>query len=97
MKTQQMVLTALTLTLLVSVSASAQQITGTPGSPSATVKIDGKQLPAPTPPFGGKIEFDAAKSTPYWPPRIVPPKDAPNILLIMTDDEGYGVSRVKTH
>ena len=28
----------------------------------------------------------------YWPPRIVPPKGAPNVLLIMTDDQGYGVS-----
>jgi arylsulfatase A-like enzyme len=28
----------------------------------------------------------------WWPPRVVPPKGAPNILLIMTDDQGYGVS-----
>jgi arylsulfatase A-like enzyme len=34
----------------------------------------------------------AASSKPYWPPKIVPPKGAPNILLIMTDDQGYGVS-----
>jgi hypothetical protein len=27
-----------------------------------------------------------------WPPRVVPPKGAPNILLIMTDDTGFGVS-----
>ncbi len=31
-------------------------------------------------------------STPWWPPTTVPPKGAPNILLIMTDDAGYGVS-----
>jgi len=36
--------------------------------------------------------LDAASSKPYWPPKIVPPKGAPNILLIMTDDQGYGVS-----
>jgi hypothetical protein len=29
-----------------------------------------------------------ATSKPYWPPKIVPPKGAPNILLIMTDDQG---------
>ena len=28
-------------------TADAQQITGVPGSPSATVTIDGKQLPPP--------------------------------------------------
>ena len=26
-------------------------------------------------------------STPWWPPRVVPPKGAPNVLLIMTDDQ----------
>jgi arylsulfatase len=38
------------------------------------------------------IKESAKDSTPWWPPRIVPPKGAPNILLIMTDDQGYGVS-----
>jgi arylsulfatase len=70
----------------------AQQAPGAPGSPSATTTIDGSQLPAPPQEFRGKIERDAAKSTPYWPARIVPPQGAPNILLIITDDQGYGVS-----
>ena len=42
--------------------------------------------------FGGKIERNAAQSKPYWPPRVVPPKGAPNVLLIMTDDVGFGAS-----
>ena len=75
-----------------SATASAE-ITGVPGSPSATTTIDGKQLP-PTPDsaFHGTIKSNALDSTPYWPPRITPGKDAPNILLILTDDAGYGVS-----
>ena len=73
-------------------STSAQQTTGTPGSPSATTTIDGKYLPPPPPPFGGTINLDAKDSKPYWPPTVVPPKGAPNVLLIMTDDQGYGVS-----
>jgi arylsulfatase A-like enzyme len=73
-------------------TAHAQQTTGTPGSPSATTTIDGKYLPNPAPKFGGTINLDAAQSKPYWPPQIVPPKGAPNVLLIMTDDQGYGVS-----
>ena len=68
------------------------QITGTPGSPSATTKINGKQLPPPPLPFGGVIKESVKDSKPYWPPRVVPPKGAPNILLIMTDDQGYGIS-----
>src|SRR6516162_9418936 len=72
--------------------ALAQQTTGTPGSPSATTTIPGTQLPAPPPKFGGVINESATQSKPYWPPRLVPPKGAPNVLLIMTDDQGYGVS-----
>jgi hypothetical protein len=70
----------------------AQQINGVPSSPDATVTIDGKQIPPPPMPFGGVIKESATDSTPYWPPRVVPPKGAPNVLLIMTDDQGYGVS-----
>jgi arylsulfatase A-like enzyme len=72
-------------------SAKAQQVTGTPGSASATTTIDGKQLPPPPPKFGGVIKESAKDSTLWWPPRVVPPKGAPNVLLIMTDDQGYGV------
>jgi hypothetical protein len=79
--------------LVLAVSTTyAQQINGTPGSPSATTTIDGKYLPPPPSKFGGEINLEATKSKPYWPPQVVPPQGAPNILLIMTDDQGYGVS-----
>jgi hypothetical protein len=83
---------ALLLCFLAITPAAAQEITGVPGSPSATTTVDGKYLPPPPPPFGGTIGLDAAQSKPYWPPNVVPPKGAPNVLLIMTDDAGYGVS-----
>src|SRR5258708_12884263 len=69
-----------------------QQTTGVPGSASATTSRDGKQLPPAPPKFGGVIKESAKDSKPWWPPRVVPPKGAPNVLLIMTDDPGYGVS-----
>ena len=71
--------------------AAAQQVTGTPGAPDATTTIPGSQLPAPAPKFGGVIKDDALTSKPWWAPRIVPPKGAPNVLLIITDDAGFGV------
>ena len=71
---------------------AAQQINGTPGSPSATTTIEGLQLPPRPQKFEGKIERNAAQSTPYWPARVVPPKGAPNVLLVMTDDTGFGVT-----
>ena len=76
--------------MFVALPAPAQQINGTPGSPSATTTIEGKQLPAPDPKFGGVIKDSALQSKAWWAPRIVPPKGAPNVLLIMTDDVGYG-------
>ena len=60
-----------------------------PGSPDATTTIDGRYLPPPPQPFQGEINLNAAQSKPAWPARVVPPKGAPNILLIMTDDVGF--------
>jgi arylsulfatase A-like enzyme len=80
---------------------STQQATGTSGtaeqptdsgSPSATTSINGTQLPPEPPAFGGVIKESVKESRSWWPPRVVPPKGAPNVLLIMTDDQGYGVS-----
>jgi len=70
--------------------AAAQVTTGTPGLPGATTTIDGKQLPPPDPKFGGVIGQTASESKSWWAPRVVPPKGAPNVLLIMTDDAGFG-------
>src|ERR1039458_5506593 len=87
---RSMLLAGAGLLALSCVSASAQQVTGVPGSPGATTTIDGKQLPPPPPNFGGVIKDRASESMPWWPPRVVPPKGAPNVLLIMTDDQGFG-------
>jgi arylsulfatase A-like enzyme len=77
---------------LAAIPGAAQQTSCPPGSPCATTTIDGRQLPPPPPKFEGKIGRNTAQSTPYWPARVVPPKGAPNVLLIMTDDTGFGVS-----
>jgi arylsulfatase len=69
----------------------AQTVTGTLGSPSATTTVSPKQLPPPDPNFGGVIKNDALQSKAWWAPRVVPPKGAPNVLLIITDDAGFGV------
>ena len=78
------------LLALIGPGAFAQQTTGTPGSPGATTTIDGKQLPPPDSAFGGVIKEKASELKPWWAPRVVPPKGAPNVLLIMTDDQGFG-------
>jgi arylsulfatase A-like enzyme len=70
---------------------TAPSIKGIPGSPSATRTIPGDVLPPTDLPFGGQINLSAPDSTPWGPPKVVPPEGAPNVLLIMTDDAGYGV------
>jgi Sulfatase len=90
MKISRGMFAGVSLLALSCVSALAQQVTGVPGSPGATTAIDGKQLPPPDPKFGGVIKEKASESTAWWAPRVVPPKGAPNVLLIMTDDVGFG-------
>jgi arylsulfatase len=69
---------------------AAQQTTKlAAGAPGATRSVDTKHLPAAAPPFTGTIRPNAAQSKPAWPAITVPPKGAPNILLIMTDDVGF--------
>jgi arylsulfatase A-like enzyme len=60
------------------------------GSPAYGEPVQSKALPPPVPQFGGEIKQTAADSKPWWPPRILPPEGAPNVLLIMLDDAGYG-------
>lgn len=66
--------------LVAAMPVMAQQVTGELGSPSATTTIDGKELPPPDPKFGSVIKDEALQSKPWWAPRVVPPKKAPNIL-----------------
>ena len=77
MKSDALRVSTLALVLIVSGPAAAQEITGTPGSPSATTTIDGRQIPPPPGQFGGVINLDAPNSKSYWQPQAVPPQERP--------------------
>jgi arylsulfatase len=49
-------------------------------------------VPMPEPRFGGVIGRKASESKPDFPKAVTAPKGAPNILLILTDDTGFGAS-----
>jgi len=49
-------------------------------------------LPRPEPPFKGHIGRTIKDSTKDFPEETAAPKGAPNILLILTDDVGFGAS-----
>ena len=69
-------------------------VLGVAVSPAIALAADdqGTTLPRPEQPFRGKIERLAKDSTPDFPKGIEAPKGAPNILLILTDDVGFGAS-----
>src|ERR1035437_3968234 len=57
---------------------------------SSPVSPDRTTLPIAPSPFGGIITRDYKMSTPSpWTP-VVPPSGAPNVLVILIDDAGYG-------
>ena len=49
-------------------------------------------LPQPDPPFKGKIGLTPADLVKDFPKEVTAPEGAPNILLILTDDVGFGAS-----
>ena len=49
-------------------------------------------LPRPEPPFKGHIGRTAKESTVDFPQETHAPDGAPNILVILTDDVGFGAS-----
>ncbi len=58
------------------------------GGPTAAQDV----LPRPEPPFKGKIGRTTKEAKPDFPQEVQEPKGAPNILLIMTDDVGFGAT-----
>jgi len=53
--------------------------------------VDGGRIPRPDPPFTGKIGESIKDSTPSYPRPVKAPKGAPNVLLILLDDVGFGM------
>jgi arylsulfatase A-like enzyme len=49
-------------------------------------------LPKPEPPFQGKIGRTVKDSTPDFPKSAEAPSGAPNVLLILVDDVGFGAT-----
>jgi arylsulfatase A-like enzyme len=51
-------------------------------------------LPQPTSAFNGKIDESRYQSTPDWPREPRAPAGAPNIVVVLLDDVGFGAASV---
>ena len=58
----------------------------------AAAQVGGSALPVPNPQVKGKITPNREQSIPYWPEPPKAPAGAPNVVLILLDDVGFGAS-----
>ncbi|MDI4238058.1 arylsulfatase [Bradyrhizobium sp. Arg237L] len=70
---------------------AASVITSTALPRTASAATD-TVLPRPEPPFSGKIERTVKGSDSDFPKGVEAPAGAPNVLLILTDDVGFGAT-----
>ncbi len=72
----------------------AEQNIGTPGSPAAPDLKHRSHLPMPNTPRPTLTTYDAKNPDSKFPPieQLRPPQGAPNVLLILIDDAGFGSS-----
>ena len=54
----------------------------------------GQSLPRPEPAFQGKIDPNRNNSVPDWPKPATAAKGAPNIIVVLLDDVGFGAASV---
>jgi arylsulfatase A-like enzyme len=74
------------------VAASALASAALPRAAIAAPTQDDNVLPKPEPAFQGHIGRTVKDSTPDFPKGVEAPAGAPNILLILTDDVGFGAT-----
>ncbi len=61
---------------------------------SSAADLDRTVLPIPEPVFRGQIGLTPADSMKDFPQQVEAPTGAPNVVIIMTDDVGFGASEV---
>lgn len=74
------------LLLCLGMQASAQQ------TPVESPPLDRTVLPIPVEPFQGIMAINSKNSKPAWPTPVTAPTGAPNVVLVLMDDVGFGAT-----
>jgi arylsulfatase A-like enzyme len=61
---------------------------------AVSIEVGAQELPRPTLPFEGTIGESRDQSTPGWPREPQAPAGAPNIVIVLLDDVGFGAASV---
>jgi arylsulfatase A-like enzyme len=85
-------ITALFIWMMASSSWLTAKLHAQEKGPDQAPASGAQVLPVPDQPFNGVIGRKAKESRADFPKGVSAPKYAPNILLIMTDDTGFGAS-----
>jgi arylsulfatase A-like enzyme len=72
--------------------ATAQAATQSASDEQSSSTAEEVLLPRPQEPFKGKIGRTAKESTPDFPTGVEAPAGAPNVIIFLTDDVGFGAS-----
>jgi len=77
--------------LMATLAGAATAATAAPASAPVPAVLDRTVLPIPEPTYPRETELDARKATP--PPRfeVKAPQGAPNVLIVLIDDMGFGM------
>jgi len=78
--------------VLVALGCGLGWLTDSLGQDRQPGPVPGTQLPQPDPAFQGKIGETYKDSTPSYPRPVRAPKGSPNVLLILLDDVGFGMT-----
>ena len=80
--------------LLVSFTFASAVLAGPAVSQAQNVPTDGSVLPFPPEPMAGTAARRLQDSTMQWPAPVQRlPEDAPNILIVLLDDVGFGIPK----
>ena len=61
-------------------------------APAQSPPVDRTVLPIPVAPFNGTMGLRPKESTPSFPSKVTAPAGAPNVVLVLMDDVGFGAT-----